>query len=204
MFSGDPKKVLISVEAAKNPDAPADVDGAPAVDKQEVEVVEKDPLASTEEEDPNANFKPLDLKEQDRLQFTVYAIENDCHIIPKGSYKLTDQHEIHRNNAYRGMDIETALNSINYMHFRSAQDHVKKAGLEKDDCVFKMDFLDEACNQQHKGALTGIKAGTKQNVALLRNHVWPGFTTYSVAGSQNFGSFYFGEGIKNMELTFQI
>ena len=90
----------------------------------------------------------------------MFAIENDCHIIPKGSYKLTDQHEIHPNNAYRGMDIENSLSINCYMHFRSAQDHVKKAGLEKDDCVFKNDFLDEASNQLFKGALTGVKAGT--------------------------------------------
>ena len=203
MFTGDPKKVLINVEPPK-PDAQEGGAEGSADVPVPAEPVEKDPLASTEEEDPNANFQPRNLIEQDRLQFTVFAIENDCHIIPKGSYKLTDQHEIHRNNAYRGMDVESALLPASYMHFRSAQDHVKKAGLEKDDCVFKTDFLDEASNQLFKGALTGVKAGTKQNVALLRNHVWPGFTTFSVAGSKNFGSFYFGEGIKNMDLTFQI
>lgn len=201
MFTGDPKKILINVEPVKSEDNAAPAEGG-ATDAVPEEVKEKDPLASTEEEDPNANFVPQNLTEKDRLQFTVYAIENDCHIIPKGAYKLTDQHEIHRNNAYRGMSVEAGLASTNFMHFRAAQDHVKKHGLEKDDCVFKVDFLDEASNQLWKGALTGVKVGTKQNVALLRNHVWPGFTTFSVANSKTFGSFYFGEGIKNMDLTF--
>lgn len=202
MFSGDPKKILINVEPPK-PDGdavPAEGSGAP--DAVPEEPKEKDPLASTEEEDPNANFVPCNLIEKDRLQFTVYAIENDCHIIPKGAYKLTDQHEIHRNNAYRGMSVDAGLQLSNFMHFRAAQDQVKKHGLEKDDCVFKVDFLDDASNQLWKGALTGVKTGSKQNVALLRNHVWPGFTTFSVADSKTFGSFYFGEGIKNMDLTF--
>jgi len=58
------------------------------------------------------------LTELDRLQFTVYAIENDCHIVPKGSYKLTDQHEIRLNNAFLGLPIERAVELESYMHFR--------------------------------------------------------------------------------------
>lgn len=106
MFSGEPNKVLINVEPPKPEGTPAEEGGAPA----EAEAPkEKDPLASTEEEDPQANFVARNLTELDRLQFTIYAIENDCHIIPKGSFKLTDQHEVRRNNAFRGLSIADAL-----------------------------------------------------------------------------------------------
>lgn len=80
---------------------------------------EKDPLASTEEEDPSASFVPRNFIELDRLQITVYAIENDCHIMPKGSIKLTDQHEVRRNNAFCGLNIDEACNLDLYCHFRS-------------------------------------------------------------------------------------
>jgi hypothetical protein len=40
------------------------------------------------------------------------------------------------------------------MYFRSVQDHLKAAGLEKDECVFKNDFLDEASIQRTRGAIT--------------------------------------------------
>ena len=43
---------------------------------------EEDPLASSVEDDPLANFVKINLKEIDRLLYTVLAIENDCHIIP--------------------------------------------------------------------------------------------------------------------------
>ena len=82
------------------------------------------------------------------------------------------------------------------------QDHVKQANLEKDECVFRPDFLDEANDTRIKGGLTGVKASTKQNVALMRNHVWPGYTSYHVANSQVYGGFYFGEGQKNLDLPF--
>ncbi len=81
------------------------------VAQEQVKVVpkEKDPLASTEEEDPNAGFVPRNFTELDRLQYSVYAIENDCHIVPKGALKLTEHHEVRRNNAFRGLQDNAAF-----------------------------------------------------------------------------------------------
>lgn len=81
---------------------------------------------------------------------------------------------------------------------------MKAAGLEKDDCVFRNDFLDEASNQKTRGTLSAQRVSTKCNVALIRNHQWTGYATYHVSNSNCFGSFYFGEGQKNMDLAFQI
>jgi hypothetical protein len=50
--------------------------------------VEKDPLASTEEEDPDSYVVKIDLKEIDRLHYHIRAIDHDCHIVPQGSMKL--------------------------------------------------------------------------------------------------------------------
>ena len=58
------------------------------------EVKEKDPLDDTEEEDPNKDFVARNLTEADRLFYTVLAIENDCSIVPHGSYRLTEKHEV--------------------------------------------------------------------------------------------------------------
>ena len=87
--------------------------------KEAEPVAERDPLASTEEEDPNAGFVPRNFTELDRLQFTVLAIENDCHILPKGSVKLTELHEVRRNNAFRGLAEDAAFDIHSYSHFRN-------------------------------------------------------------------------------------
>lgn len=92
----------------------------------------------------------------------------------------------------------------NYCHFRAVQDHLKAAGLEKDECVFKKDFLDEASAQKVRGAVSAQRVSTKGNIALLRNHVWPGYASYHVAGTKTHGGFYFGEGQKNLDLSFQL
>lgn len=57
-------------------------------------IIERDPLASTEEEDPESLIVKRDLKEIDRLHYHVRAIENDCHIIPQGSMRLNEKHEV--------------------------------------------------------------------------------------------------------------
>ena len=67
-------------------------------------MVERDPLASTESEDEAAKIVPVNLKEIDRLQYVVRAIENDCFCVPCGSYKLTTDHEVVRNEAFRGLN----------------------------------------------------------------------------------------------------
>jgi len=63
-------------------------------------MAERDPLASTEEEDLNAKIIPINCKEIDRLHYHICAIENDCHIVPQGSMKLTPAHEVARNEAF--------------------------------------------------------------------------------------------------------
>jgi hypothetical protein len=88
------------------------------------------------------------------------------------------------------------------MFLRPNQDHLKAANLLKDDAVYLIDFLDEASAQQVRGTLSAQRVSTKGDVALIRNHLWPGFGTYHTANSNTFGSFYFGEGLKNIELSF--
>lgn len=79
----------------------------------------RDPLASTDEEDPNAAVAMHNFTELDRLLYTVRAIENDCHIVPKGSVRLTDCHEVRRNPAFRGLAPSEALSISGYHHFRN-------------------------------------------------------------------------------------
>jgi len=64
---------------------------------------EKDPLESSSDEDLESLVVKINLKEIDRLHYHVRAIENDCHIIPKGSMRLNDKHEVQRNEAYLGL-----------------------------------------------------------------------------------------------------
>jgi radial spoke head protein 9 len=73
---------------------PVKAEGQEEEAAQKKVVKEVDPLASSEEEDPNALIVPVNLKEVDRVHYLVRAIENDCHVVPQGSFRLTTTHEV--------------------------------------------------------------------------------------------------------------
>jgi len=64
LFSGEPNRVYIRVEKEVSPE---EAEAEKVAAEQPKPVVEKDPLASTEEEDPNAGFVPRNFTELDRL-----------------------------------------------------------------------------------------------------------------------------------------
>ena len=41
-------------------------------------------------------------------------------------------------------------------------------------------------------------------MAVIRNNVWAGFTAYNKASSNDFGGIYVGDGLKNLDLCFQM
>jgi hypothetical protein len=113
MLTGNPKLIHKKVEPEKS---------AEAQDQEEAAkkpVKEIDPLASSEEEDPNALIVPVDLKEIDRVHYIVRAIENDCHVTPQGAFKLTIAHEVARNEAFKGLSLGYAFKLSSYSHFRN-------------------------------------------------------------------------------------
>lgn len=100
-FRGDGKHVYVQVDGHRE-----EGEEAPKEEKSEKE---RDPLASSSEEDPLKDFIPRNLTEEDRLLYTVCAIENDCNIVPKGAYRMTEDHEVERNASFRGLCNTTAF-----------------------------------------------------------------------------------------------
>lgn len=69
-FKGDPAHVYVRIENETSPE-----DAAAQVQEEEKDV---DPLEDTPPEDPNKGVVRRSLTEEDRLLYTVLAIENDC------------------------------------------------------------------------------------------------------------------------------
>jgi len=99
-------------------------------------VEERDPLEDTPPEDPSKGIVYRSLTEEDRLFYTVLAIENDCQICPHGAFRLTEEHEVERNVAFRGLSGEKCFKLSSYSHFRNVQNEEKKELLLQDDAVF--------------------------------------------------------------------
>jgi len=133
----------------------------------------------------------------------VRAIENDCHIVPQGSFKLSAEHEVRRNEAFKGLKKEDAFSLGCYSHFRNVQQKEKRDGIEKDDAIFKANFLDDPALDQPVGQWS-IQKDSNGNVAMIRSYLWPGYFGYHKVGTKKFGGVYIGEGLKNLELPFTL
>ena len=118
-FSGEHDKVLISVEKKEE-------GGEEGKEEGGEEAKPKDENASESEEEDAVKVEPKNLTELDRLAFVVRAIENDAHVVPHGAFKLTPVHEVRRNEAFKGLRKEHALDVLSYFHFRNVQDKEKK------------------------------------------------------------------------------
>lgn len=177
--------------------------GEPEVAKTSVKEI--DPLASSEEEDPNSLIVPVNMKEIDRVHYLVRAIENDCQVIPQGAFKLTVVHEVSRNVSFKGLSADEAFKLSSYSHFRNVQTKDKKDGLEKDDAIYQRNFLDDVSSDKPPHGCWCIQRDAATGtIAILRNLMWPGSYAFHKAGTKVFGSIYIGDGLKNTDLPFMI
>ena len=49
-----------------------------------------------------------------------------------------------------------------------------------------------------------IQADSTNQIAVIRNNVWAGFTAYHKSGTGDFGGVYVGDGFKNTEVCFMM
>ena len=195
-FTGDYAHILLKIENETDPNPEAAA-------SQEAAEEERDPLEDTPPEDPEKGKVFRSMTEEDRLMYTVMAIENDCQICPQGAFRLTEAHEVERNVAFRGLASGKVFSLSFYSHFRNCQDDAKKAALLEDDAVFQSDFLDDVITDVPMGCWS-IQKDTTDQITIIRNNVWAGFTAYQKTASEDFGGVYVGDGIKNRDLCFQL
>lgn len=141
----------------------------------------------------------LSFVELDRLVYVVLAIENDCSICPAGAFKLTPQHQVRRNEAFKGLSSDEYLDLANYLHFRNVQTAQYKEELDKPSAPFNPRFLEPITEDQPRG-LWSIQANESNSKSIIRSLQWPGFGFFHKHSSKKFGYLYIGDGLKNDEL----
>jgi len=129
-----------------------------------------------------ASLAGHDLTELDRLSYTVRTIDNQCTVVPVGSYKKTPLSEVVRNEAFEGCMMEKIDDLNSYMYFRTATQKDKHSMCERKADIFKADFLDNVAVGQPHGGWT-IMRDTSQRFAVLRSRVWPGFLSFHKANT---------------------
>ena len=69
--------------------------------------------------------------------------------------------------------------------------------------MYQTNFLDEVSMDLPSG-MWSCQKDTTGEMAIIRNNVWAGFTAYHKACSEDFGGIYVGDGLKNLDLCFQL
>ncbi|KAM3137738.1 hypothetical protein pb186bvf_010158 [Paramecium bursaria] len=204
LFTGQPDKILINVqEEGQDQQQPADPDPDQAQQQQK-----NDDDSDVEVKPPPKNFL-----EVDRLSYIVQAIEFDCAIVPVGAFRLTPTHELRYNDSFQGLNQQQARDLNNFQHYRAPTDQDKKElicnfheiifKIARDDALFHYNFLDPLSIDEPKGQWN-IQSDSSKNYITVRNLQWPGFIGYHIANTPAFGYVYFGDGIKNIDLGFQL
>lgn len=190
-FQGDP---LFKLKVVEQP--VADDEAEPNPDAENEGKANSDDSSVGEIQAP-----PKDLSEADRLRYVVQAIENDCQVVPVGSFKMTAQHQVRRNEAYKGLPEKDSGNINQYLHFRNVQTEEKKKALDEPNAPFNTNFLESIAEDQPKGCWNLQSDMVSTNV-LGRSLLWPGYHFYSNSYTGKFGGVYIGDGLKNLELQF--
>ena len=137
----------------------------------------------------------------DRLTTVVHAIENDCQICPVGSYKMTPEHQVRRNEAFRGLGSEQGMRLDSYLHFRNVQDEAKRAELDEPTAPFNERFLESASDDKPRGSWN-LQLDERRESVQVRSLCWPGYQFFHKLNSNRFGAVYIGDGLKNLEIHF--
>lgn len=200
-FSGDPDKILWE-DNTEPEESPQSVEQVNDEDIEEKPVENKE-MEESEEEDEKKEVLLKKFVEADRLAYVVRAIEIECAVVPLGSLKLTSNHTLEYNGLFRGLEMSQALSIHNWMHFRQPLYQQKKRDMEKAEAIFSKDLLDDIAHDLPKGCWT-IQPDLSMNLATIRSLKWHGFIGYHRVNTKEFGYCYFGDGIKNVELSLLI
>lgn len=121
--------------------------------------------------------------------------------MPRGSVKKIPLKEIRLNEAFRGLKVDQAFDIGNYVHFRAPLNKDKVELNARNEGIYNDDFLDNATQDIPTGAWSVLR-DTAGTTAVIRNKMWPGFYSFHKANTRVYGSFYIGNGVKQLDLPF--
>ena len=89
-----------------------------------------------------SNIYFIILQFRDAVITLLKSIDNDCAIVPRGSYVVDGSKKVIANSYYQGISYDTSLALRGYMHFRYPQSEQGKVLLTKPGIIKSGDFMD--------------------------------------------------------------
>eukprot|EP00658_Telonema_sp_P-2_P001404 TRINITY_DN10526_c0_g1_i2.p1 TRINITY_DN10526_c0_g1~~TRINITY_DN10526_c0_g1_i2.p1 ORF type:complete len:299 (-),score=68.59 TRINITY_DN10526_c0_g1_i2:388-1284(-) len=158
------------------------------------------------EGDAEEGAAPADdvVTEEKRLAAFVQAVDAACAVAPTGAFVLDARHQVSRSSTYMGLET-SAAGCGNWVHMRPPTQSDKVKIYEAKGLTQGTKFLDVVEQDAPLAGCWSTRYDAASGTVQLRQNVYPGFVAYAgVAPMTCFGYAYFGDGIRNNDLAFQL
>jgi len=156
-----------------------------------------------ENEDEENKTPDTRLTEEERVAYTVAAIENCTAVVPKGAYALTANNRVVVNSAFKGFSSGSAKQLSSYVQFRAPQDHKTITKTRCRGSTNTTDFLDGIANAKPNGVWS-VQTDSSGSKVTIRNLQWLGYEFHTTVGSSFFDGAYFGDGTINQDVALML
>ncbi|KAK3518177.1 hypothetical protein QTP70_033873 [Hemibagrus guttatus] len=143
------------------------------------------------------------VSEEKRLAVTVFAIDKEVAVVPRGAYIQSPHGIVQTNRSFEGLNPTEAAKLNNYLHFTDPKNLKKKSILEMADLNPSIDFLDPLSDDIPKGSWS-LQFEHSSRVCVIRSLLWFGLTFFHVPETSQHGYIYMGDGLKNLDLPFMM
>jgi len=144
-----------------------------------------------------------ELSEDERVAFMVQEIDEECSVVPVGSFVLNSSQRVIVNPYYKGLDLSAAVRLDSYMHLRKPRTTPALPVAERSALKKSTQFLDFIANDQPKGCWS-LKHDPSSSLVVLRSLSFPGFVHFNAVDSPVHGAIYNGTGARNFDLPFML
>ncbi|CAH0559919.1 unnamed protein product [Brassicogethes aeneus] len=141
------------------------------------------------------------LKEEDRLSATIYYLNQEAVLVPRGAlFKRPDGVTI-ENRTFEGLSELESREIKTFLHYRNPTQKWNTNLLTRDDYNYALDFLDPADMDIPEGCfMHHLVAGN--TIVLIKPMYWPGMIFFHYIQTNRYGFVYFGNGKKCLDVPF--
>jgi len=176
-------------------------------DGEDSEAKEEETKEETKEEEEKKPEKAevFTITEEKRLTWVVSSIDDAGSVVPRGAYviKKDDEKLVVRNCTFTGFDQYQATKLYNFVHLRTPTNKTLENIVAQKFVDTTLDFADPVDDDIPYGCWS-VQYEDLLNVAVGRSLLWPGYVFYHQLQTSVFGSYYVGNGMKNVDLCFML
>lgn len=144
------------------------------------------------------------LKEEDRLSATIYYINEEAIVLPRGSLFKRPDGVVVENLSFEGLDRMEAQEIKCFLHYRLPRQKWNTNLLIRNDYNYAMDFLDPLDVDVPAEACWSLQITEGGIYVLLKSLYWPGCICFHQIGTPSYGFVYFGHGKKTLDVPFMM